>query len=128
MQWLSYLRPLLLVSLVLGTIVADLLLSPTPRPPASTSVHFLEVYATRPGATAREARDPAVRNGYFTGSFLQHVATQGARVGARQLLPLVRDAVYTMSSGMQLPEVRDSLLQDVFLVPGGGGGSGGGGP
>ncbi len=96
---------------------------------ASPRVHVLTAYATGSGAPSRESIDPGVRNGYFTGALLHHLAASGQSLGVRRLLERVRESVLegleaassstqASSGGVQMPEVRDGLPPgDVYMVP-----------
>jgi hypothetical protein len=89
---------------------------------ASPRVHVLTAYATGSGAPSRESTDPGVRNGYFTGALLQHLAASGRSLDVREVLRRVSETVVegvdAAVGGVQVPEIRSGLLPgSVFLVP-----------
>ena len=91
-------------------------------PAASPRVHVLTAYATGSGAPSRESTDPGVRNGYFTGALLQHLAASGRSLDVREVLRRVSETVVegvdAAVGGVQVPEIRSGLLPgSVFMVP-----------
>jgi hypothetical protein len=91
---------------------------------ASPTVHTIAAYATGAGSSARESKDPSVRNGFFTGAVLQHLRASGASVGIRKLLnrKVKATAIHMLAAatgigGQQVPEVRDGLPEDVVIAP-----------
>ncbi len=63
-------------------------------------------FATSPGATASD--NPSESNGLFTKYFLEALAEPGLQLG--QAFDLVRERVYTASSGKQLPWTASSVI------------------
>jgi hypothetical protein len=91
-------------------------------PAASPRVHVLTAYATGSGAPSRESTDPGVRNGYFTGALLHHLAASGRSLDVRKVLKrvseAVEEAVRAAVGGVQVPEIRNGLpAGSVFMVP-----------
>ncbi len=84
-------------------------------------VDVCTAFATGCGASARESLSPDVRNGYFTGALLRQLDAHGRSMGVRRLMERVKDAVVEVvasaSGGVQVPEFRDGLRRDVFLLP-----------
>jgi hypothetical protein len=92
------------------------------HPAASPRVHVLTAYATGSGAPSRESTDPGVRNGYFTGALLHHLADSGRSLDVRKVLKrvseAVEEAVRAAVGGVQVPEIRNGLpAGSVFMVP-----------
>ncbi len=92
------------------------------HPAASPRVHVLTAYATGSGAPSRESTDPGVRNGYFTGALLHHLAASGRSLDVREVLKrvseAVEEAVRVAVGGVQVPEIRSGLpAGSVFMVP-----------
>src|SRR5262249_2024169 len=73
---------------------------------------MLAAFATQPGQVAVDEYVGGLRNSPFTYAILKHITTPGLE--SALVFRRVASEVHKLTSGKQLPEVRDSLLGEFY--------------